>query len=615
MAEARLMQTVTNSEDLAILDSARNQVKKLLAGGFSEEESGRIILSSILKAIASRAGYELPFKDREIEKEIAELSIGSAELMERHRYFLDDLYQAIVSQTYRKEFGQFLTPPQISEFMVSWGMEGNPSNVLDPAVGTGVFLETVLRTGDCQVTGIDVDALALNTCALRLKLAHPSTTPNLTKSDFLHSNFMEANFDFVVCNPPYLNFHDFDGGLIQTIEQRVGFKLSKLTNIYPLFFFQAYAFLRKGGLMAFITPSEFFYTGYGKQLKSFLLDRFAIDAFVVTDFSKLAFPQALTTSVITLLRKVPADKGHEVKFIQVTEWPSSHDLLALVRGQRTELAGCRVSAVRQDRLDPDVKWQIYLGDNGLGQILKKLVPLSKVATANRGIATGANSFFAMSVGDVEKWGLDYRFLKPVIARASQAPLYDYTLADFESTKVAGERCFLLYCFDQPPPPMLTKYLEHGEELGIANRFLPSHRSPWYSSEKQKPAPILAMVFSREKMRFVFNEANLLTLTAYHCIYPYQTDELTVKALLAYLNSGLCAKIQEFMRREYGGGLHKFEPRDLEELLVLDVSRLADFDKAALASLFDELRLAARNNPLLEPAVKLKIDGHVRSIVG
>jgi hypothetical protein len=350
------------------------------------------------------------------------------------------------------------------------------------------------------------------------------------------------------------------------------------------------------------------------MLKSFLLEHFTIDAFVITDFSKLAFPEALTTSVITLLRKGHPDKNHKVRFIQVSKWPNNGDLIDLVKGNSDELDGCKLTVVEQADLNPAQKWQIYLGDNGLGETLKKLVPLSKIAAVNRGIATGANSYFAVNVNDVDEWGLDFRYLKPVIGRASQAPFYDYTMADFVSSKVEGGKCFLLYCFERPPPASLTKYLAHGKELVIDKRYLPSHRSPWYSSERQEPAPILAMVFSRERMRFVYNEAKLLTLTAYHCIYPHSNDELTLKALLAYLNSGLCAKVQEFMRREYGGGLHKFEPRDLEELLVLDVTALPPDRRNELAGLFDKLRVTVRDKASHEVAIRTEIDNELRSIL-
>ncbi len=615
MAETRLMPTTARPDEQIILEAAQNLVKKLQAKGIPEEASRRSALSSIIRSIASQVGYQLPFEDEKSYGDVgAESSIVSVEQLAGHYHLLDQLYERLVSQAYRKQLGQFLTPPPISRFMISWGMDERPMSILDPAVGTGVFLEDALQLHDCKVTGMDVDTLALNVCALRLRLAKPSATPSLTRGDFLRSNFITDKFDFIVCNPPYLNFHDFDGGLIRTIEQRTGFHLSKLINIYSLFFLQAYAFLRKGGVMAFITPSEFFYTGYGKQLKSFLLDRFTIEAFVITDFSKLAFRDVLTTSVITLLRKIPPDKNHKVKFIQVSKWPPFYDLLALVKGKKTQLAGCRLKTVRQDRLNPHQKWQIHLGDNGLGGILKILVPLSKVATVNRGIATGANSYFTVSEIEVQKWGLDSRFLRPVIARASQAPYYDYTLRDFESLRATGQKCFLLSSSELIPPSALRPYLKYGESLGVHERYLPSHRSPWYSSEGQEPAPILAMVFSRERMRFVYNEANLLTLTAYHCVYPYSQEELTIKALLAYLNSGLCSKVQELMRREYGGGLHKFEPRDLEELLVLDVTSLPFENRKRLADLFDKLRETVRAPVTFEAAVRTEIDAELQSIL-
>ena len=47
-------------------------------------------------------------------------------------------------------------------------------------------------------------------------------------------------------------------------------------------------------------------------------------------------------------------------------------------------------------------------------------------------------------------------------------------------------------------------------------------------------------------------------------------------------------MQIIARREYGGGLHKFEPRDLEKMLVMDITKLDRNDVIILAELFDNL---------------------------
>jgi adenine-specific DNA-methyltransferase len=525
----------------------------------------------------------------------------------------DHIYQTLVPLEHRKKYGQFITPLPIAKFMVQWGIREGVSAILDPSVGPGVFLEEALRMSDnIELYGVDVDALALNVCALRTKLVNPRVKSNLILGDFLMLNPSGKKFDFIVCNPPYLNFHDFDRATIHKLENRLGQRLSKLTNIYSLFFMRSLGFLSAGGRIAFITPSEFLYTRYGQELKAFLLRNFTLESLLLFDFEKTAFKGALTTSIITLLRRSKPDPGHTVRLVKVSGWPDQSALMDIIDGKGSEAEGCKVSLIPLSQLNPREKWLIHFDNNGISSILSKLVPLRAIATVNRGIATGANEYFALTEDEVRQWKLEDEFVVPCITRAVHAPGYDYTREDFVRLREQGQKVFLLYCLSRPSLN-LRHYLRHGEGLGIPARYLPRHRKPWYSSEKQEPAGILATVFSRRKMRFVRNEANVRALTAFHCVYPRFADITTVKAFLAFLNSSLCLKVQEVMRREYGGGLHKFEPGDLEQLPVLDVTALPEKDRKVLAGLFDELTKKARQGAD-ETEVKSRVDFELTRIM-
>ncbi len=247
-------------------------------------------------------------------------------------------------------------------------------------------------------------------------------------------------------------------------------------------------------------------------------------------------------------------------------------------------------------------------------LMKKLIPLSRLASVNRGIATGANNYFVLTPSEAKKWKIEEEFLVPVISSSQQARHFDYTQADYERDLGDDVKTLLLYCFDAPKKN-LQGYVKYGETLGIDKRYLPAHRSPWFSSEKQNPAPILACVFSRDRMRFVLNAAGVRNLTSFHGIYPKFSDQTCLKAMLSFLNSETSLKVQALMRREYGGGLHKFEPRDLEKLLVLDINDIPTSARARLAELFDELAKAKRRNELEAQEVKLKIDQELLRLLG
>lgn len=186
--------------------------------------------------------------------------------------------------------------------------------------------------------------------------------------------------------------------------------------------------------------------------------------------------------------------------------------------------------------------------------------------------------------------------------------------DFENLVNNKEKVFLLYVFSKPSEN-LKKYIKYGEELKVNKRYLAFNRDPWFSMEKRKPAPILATVFSRNNMRFIYNKAHVLNLASFHGIYPDFKDKNKIKALLAYLNSNEAKKIMFSEKRTYGGGLDKFEPRDLEEIMVIDVNNLDKITIKKLSNLFDKLCKANRKNNIeLEQKIKNQIDNIIKTIV-
>ena len=597
----QLVPTTVDNEAKDVIKQAK-RLSTLLKKELDNDEIpvGRLVFDAILRKMAMKTRSELPFTDESIQqvadKVKRDLDIN-IDYIVAHPEFLDVLYENLVAASYRKKYGQFLTPDYVAEFMASWVIQDKPSGVFDPAVGTGIFLDKVVQiaqSSPIELWGYDIDPVLLNACKLRLKLRNiESDSLRLGKQDFLEVGFFTKKFDSIICNPPYLNFHDFDRNhLVRIVETRYGTRLSRLTNIYALFFMQSLLFAKKGARIAFITPSEFLYTGYGEELKSFFLEYTTLDALVLVDFEALVFDKALTTAVITLFRRGHPSTGHKVKFIRVFKWSTTAEMLNVVDKGIENPKKYRIRQIPQSELDPRQKWLEYFESNKLGSVLSKLVPLSHIADISRGIATGHNDYFRLSDSEIEKWGIEEHFITPVISKTVQCEGYEFKSEDWRRLKKRNEKAFLLYCFDEPTQN-LRKYIEHGEELEVNQRYLTRHRKPWYSMERRRPAKILAMVFHRKMMRFILNSANVRNLTAFHCVYPKFDNITMIKALLAYLNSDLCKEIQVIKRREYGGGLHKFEPKDLENIPTLDVTCLDKNELEFLASMFDKLSFTSR----------------------
>ena len=128
-----------------------------------------------------------------------------------------------------------------------------------------------------------------------------------------------------------------------------------------------------------------------------------------------------------------------------------------------------------------------------------------------------------------------------------------------------------------------------EKEGVNKKYLTASRNPWYSLEKRPPSPIWVSVFNRNGLRFIRNEANISNLTTFHCIYLNLFSEPKVDLLFAYLLTDISKEIFNDNRREYGNGLHKFEPNDINKALMADLDKISKKDEEQILNLYYEYR--------------------------
>ncbi|MDO8453630.1 MAG: SAM-dependent DNA methyltransferase, partial [Sulfurimonas sp.] len=191
---------------------------------------------------------------------------------------------------------------------------------------------------------------------------------------------------------------------------------------------------------------------------------------------------------------------------------------------------------------------------------------------------------------------------PCICKAIDAKTSFFTDNDFENLKRNDKNIFLLNAQSHQDENII-KYLKIGEEEGVNKKFLTSRRNPWYSLENRPPAPIWVSVFNRNGLRFIRNEANISDLTSFHCIYPKQNNlfsKTDIDLLFAYLLTDTAKEIFEDNCREYGNGLQKFEPNDLNKGNIVDLWILNEQTKNQILTLYKQYREETlKNNNALD----------------
>ena len=217
------------------------------------------------------------------------------------------------------------------------------------------------------------------------------------------------------------------------------------------------------------------------------------------------------------------------------------------------------------------KWDFLIRE-GIQEIPSGFIPLRALATTKRGIATGANEFFHITANNAIQSSLSSSSLLPCVGRAGDVLGFEFTKSDFAALETDGRRAYLV-TFGTSLTPAEVAYIAAGEASGIQKRYLLAVRKPWYSMEKQEPAPIWAAVFGRRGLRFIHNRAQALTLTTFHCVYPSDASQDFAAALTLCLNLPSVQAASRAHTRVYGGGLMKFEPKDLLEIAVPDIRRV------------------------------------------
>jgi hypothetical protein len=86
-------------------------------------------------------------------------------------------------------------------------------------------------------------------------------------------------------------------------------------------------------------------------------------------------------------------------------------------------------------------------------------------------------------------------------------------------------------------------------------------------EQRTPPPILFAYLGRRDCRFILNEAGVVPLTCFLCIYPWETNREAVKELWRALNHPKTLQNLAFAGKSYGGGAVKVEPRQLDTLEI------------------------------------------------
>jgi adenine-specific DNA-methyltransferase len=496
------------------------------------------------------------------------------------------------SRQRRRELGQIFTPEPVARFMADVLLANGPlQHVLDPAVGGGVLLRVLPSVPNRY--GLDIDPKAIELA--REGLADPRVL--LARGDFLRPHgwrLPKRVFDGIIANPPYIRHQALTAATKSRgahYSKLFDVDVSSLSGSYAYFFLEAIKRLRPGGRLVFITPAEYLDTRYGTAVKQVLQERCHLEEVVVLDLESMAFAGVPTTSAITIATKrQPRPRGgRQTSALRLVDGRSSNGKNPSEWNRLSE-ASFEGDVVRRESVDwksaelpAHLPWTTRLPSRErrrMPLLVGRTATLGEYAKVRRGTATGDNTFFCLTQADVAEWGIEQRFLVPIIYRARDLPVSEpLTKAHWRKRLLAGSRGYLLWC-DQPKEELvgtrLLAYLEEGERRGVPARYNCVCRDPWYQVERVPPGDFFATYMNRGRPRFIENQARVRCMTT--LLNVWVRDGVSRDALAKHLRDPATAQLLAEQGRTYGRGLSKIEPKALLDLplrpLVQSASRSA-----------------------------------------
>lgn len=509
-------------------------------------------------AVALGAGEIEPWSEEEIalaKASVRDLRLTRAKLSDLRELIrsgfdpLGEAFCALRSPAERRDNGATYTPGPIVRSMVEWAADhGTPQRVIDPGTGSARFLmQAGEKFPNAALIGVDIDPLAALIARANLAVSGFAKRSRIVLGDYRRFNEPLSAPTLYIGNPPYVRHHQIDAKWKEWLSaeaDKLGHKASQLAGLHVHFFLATARHARAGDFGAFITAAEWLDVNYGTLVRSLVTAELGGQSITVIEPTAQPFPDAATTAAITTFEI--ESKPTSVFFRRVD---SLRNLDDLTKGRK----------VHRDRLITETRW------SHLSRAAEKppegYVELGELCRVHRGQVTGANDIW---IAGAHSEGLPDSVLYRTVTRAKELIAAKGVLWDAAKLRCVIDIPVELDKLDMADRRAVERFLKVAREKGANKGYVASHRKAWWAVGLRSPAPIISTYMARRAPAFVLNKAEARHINIAHGLYP--RDPMTEKARTALVRF-LQTNISQNSGRTYSGGLTKFEPREMERLIV------------------------------------------------
>lgn len=468
---------------------------------------------------------------------------------------MGDAFAAVRTPEERREHGATYTPMPIVEAMVSWALAfgqrvgDGPRRIVDPGVGSARFLLAAgMKFPNAELIGVDIDPLATVIARGNLAAAGWEARSRIILGDYRELKLPPVDGKTLyVGNPPYVRHHLLSAKWKHWLSheaQRLGYEASQLAGLHVHFFLATVLQARAGDFGSFITAAEWLDVNYGRLVRDLFLNELGGRSLTVVEPAARPFSDAAATAVITTFEIGSAPKNVRVRRVD------NADQIEPLQSGRLLHCGRLASQARWSHLTR----RATLAPSGF-------VELGELCRVHRGQVTGANRIW---IAGSHSEGLPPGVLFRSVTRAHELFQAQGILSDGSVLREVIDLPVDLSVLDSEERKTVERFLRIAKAAGASQGYIAENRRAWWAVGLKAPAPILATYMARRPPAFVRNLADARHINIAHGLYP--RDRLA-SAVLDRLALYLAKATRVHDGRTYAGGLTKFEPREMERLLV------------------------------------------------
>ncbi len=464
---------------------------------------------------------------------------------------LGALFCRLRSPATRRSLGATYTPLPIVQAMVALAATvGTPGRVVDAGCGSARFL----LAGACQfphaeLIGFEIDPTASIIARANLAVAGLADRSEVRLEDYRHATLRPSPArTLFIGNPPYVRHHQIAPHWKEWLVRQagaLGCRASQLAGLHVHFFLATAVLAKPGDFGSFITAAEWLDVNYGGLVRELLLNHLGGTSITVLEPTAMPFPDAASTGAIASfeLRRPP---------------PAVVDLGRVADVRALATSGSR-QQVSRERLAAEKRWSHLTG--GSRSAPADFIELGELCRVHRGTVTGANKVW---IAGEQAAALPESVLYPTVTRARELFAAAPELSDLASLRRVIDLPEDLDELQHVDRKAVDKFLRYASSVGAHLCYIARTRKAWWSVGLRSPAPILTTYMARRPPSFVLNRAHARHINIAHGLYPREPlGEPVLRALAHYLSQSTSVHDG----RTYAGGLTKFEPREVERLLV------------------------------------------------